>query len=152
MGHFVYLMLSLYNRKKTLLSNGRNYGKRKEELNSFELTQVFFGLLSLLSKNFQAKINIFTLIKWAKISVWCHSLCTAPCFHDTICKKTITKRCDWCKISKCYDMTGARYIPLCGNLIRARHIPKCGDLNTTLRANVELFLFFPKRKISKWLI
>ena len=57
------LMFSLYNRKKTLLSNGRNYGKRKEELNSFELTQVFFGLLSLLSKNFQAKINIFTLIK-----------------------------------------------------------------------------------------
>ena len=55
-------------------------------------------------------------------------LCVQPPFHDTICKKTITKRCDWCKISKCYDMTGARYIPLCGNLIRARYIPKCGDL------------------------
>ena len=63
MGHFVYLMFSLYNRKKNITFKRTKLRKKEKELNSFELTQVFFGLLSLLSKYFYAKINIFTLIK-----------------------------------------------------------------------------------------
>ena len=52
------------------------------------------------------------LIKWAQ-NLWspffkCHSLCTAPWFHDIISKETIPKHHDWCKISKCCDMIGAR--------------------------------------------
>ena len=148
MGHFVYLMFSLYNRKKKhnfQTDETTEKGKKNLiHLNSHRYFLVY--CLHCLNTSKQKWISLH-LSNEPKISVWCHSLCTAPCFHDTICKKTITKRCDWCKISKCYDMTGARYIPLCGNLIRARYIPKCGDLNTTLRANVELFLFFPKRKI-----
>ena len=71
-----------------------------------------------------------------------------PAFMTPFARKTISKRCDWCKISKCYDMTGARYIPLCGNLIRARYIPKCGDLigasNIPLCALTwSYFYFFP---------
>ena len=50
MGHFVYLMFSLYNRKKHNFQTDETTEKGKKELNSFELTQVFFGLLSLLSK------------------------------------------------------------------------------------------------------
>ncbi|CAH3114907.1 unnamed protein product [Pocillopora meandrina] len=30
--------------------------------------------------------------------------CRLPLIHDIIYKKTIPKGCDWCKISKCYDM------------------------------------------------
>ena len=38
------------------------------------------------------------------------------------------KRCNWCKISKCCDGIGARYIPYCSNLIGARYIPLCSNL------------------------
>ena len=34
-----------------------------------------------------------------------------PDSMTSFAKKTISKRCDWCKISECYDMIGARYIP-----------------------------------------
>ena len=46
----------------------------------------------------------------------------SPVIHDIIYMKTTLKHCDWCKIFKCNDVIGARYIPKCNNLIGAIHI------------------------------
>ena len=46
----------------------------------------------------------------SKISDLCHSLSTAPYFHNIIYEKKIPKLCYWCKISKCYGVFGARYM------------------------------------------
>ena len=73
----------------------------------------------------------------------------SPVIHDIIYKKTIPRR-DWRKIFKCYDMIGARYIPLCGDLISTRYIPLCGDLigasNILFYTLPQSFFFFIKKK------
>ena len=51
-----------------------------------------------------------------------------PDSMTSFAKKAKIQTLDWCNISKCCDMIGARYIPLCGNLIGVRYIPLCSNL------------------------
>ena len=51
-----------------------------------------------------------------------------PDSMTSFAKKAKIQTLDWCNISKCCDMIGARYIPLCGNLIDVRYIPLCSNL------------------------
>ena len=91
--------------------------KVKEPKNTFfnlvmiQMMRTFHNPMDLnLIDEALAKATTMALIKWA------------PWLHD-IYKKTILNCCDWCKISKCCDMIGARYIPQCGDLIGASNIP-----------------------------
>ena len=62
-------------------------------------------------------------------------------WHHLLENNTQTHQNDWCMISKCCDMIGARYIPYCGDLIGASNIP--------LYTLTLSFFFWLKKIVSK---
>ena len=86
-------------------------------------------------------------------------MCTASWFHDTSCKKSY----DWCKISRCCDMIGERFIlidvryrdtyPYAAIWLAWDTYPKTQgsdwcEQHTTPLPNIELFLFYEKKKLK----
>ena len=103
------------------------------------------------STRLSRKPQTITLNIWAQnfwlMSFFVHSLL----IQDIIYKKTIPKRCDCSKISRCCDKNGARYIHQSDwNEIHTlmRWFDWC-EQHTAVYANIELFSFWKKKKKKK---
>ena len=65
-----------------------------------------FGVC-VVSKGAEKTRFNFHMIKKVK----CEPLCTTPDSMTSFVRRKTPKRNDWCKLSNCCDMIGARYIP-----------------------------------------